>query len=296
MMRDSQKVILGILAAVCVFVLTAANSANVIWDIGVGNVASFNMFGAGLVPVDKHGINADLDTGEESIWDADDLPTEGDGPARCFVNVGTTPIDFYVSSDNAADATLEISLDIIGNDWAASTVTMDLGATAASSGTVYTQIGASTLLRVNRAHATDDAFTGNIYIHTDVADTGTDGVPDIPATQIVAVITAGENKTQQACLTVPLGFSFGMNQDCTSNVTTPGTRSVTYRIRSSTNGGAPLNNEQHQVADGVYRCTPHNPPIVFVEKTDIEITGVSTGADAVVGATFDGILFPSSFF
>lgn len=280
------------IAVIATFLL-GSHAANMIWDVGVGHVAAFDMFGVGLDGVNKFGRNDDLDTAEESIWCADDLPTEGDGPARCFTNVGATPIDFYVSSDNAADAELEITLELIGNDWSRKIVTMDLGVAAATTGTVYTQIGIYTLLRVNRAYATDDAFTGNIYIHTDVVDGGTDGVPDLPATQIVAVITAGENQTLQACYSVPLGFSAALNQYCASNVSNVGT--IDYRIRRTTDGGAVRTAELLTLDVKTHTCIKHDPPIVFVEKTDIEITGDSAGVNATTSATFDLILFPSSF-
>jgi hypothetical protein len=272
--------------------LIASHSAEMIWDIGVGNVASFGMFGTGLAPVNKHGFNSDLDTTEESIWDGNDIG----GPVRCFTVMGDSPGNMFVSSDDAADAGLEIVMEVIRNDWSASTITMNLGGAGGGTGTVFTVIAGGTLLRINRAYATDDAFTGNVYMHIDTVDGDDNGIPDSLSTHLIAVITAGENKTQQACYTVPLNFSLGLNQFCTSNVSTAGNRKVTYRVRSSTNVGAPLNQESHQIADGIYYCTPHDPPLVFPEKTDIEITGVASGVDAIAGATFDGILFPSSFF
>jgi hypothetical protein len=115
----------------------------------------------GFGAVNKFGINLDLDTGvEESIWDADDLPAEGNGPARCFTTIGTTAAAMYVSSDDAADAELGIAIEVLDENWNVSMVAMDLGVAAATTGTVYTQITTGTLLRINRAYATGDAFTG----------------------------------------------------------------------------------------------------------------------------------------
>ena len=130
----------------------------------------------------KFGFNADVDAAEESIWDVNDLPTSDAGPTRCFENIGITPANLYVSSDNTADATLEISIEVLDATWASSVITMDLGAVSGT-GTAFTQIGAVTLLRVNRAFATDDDFTGNIYIHKDAVDGGTD-VSQMHLTQI----------------------------------------------------------------------------------------------------------------
>jgi hypothetical protein len=243
--------------------------------------------------VNKFGYNADVDTAEESIWDADDLPAEGDGPARCFTNIDVdTPVAIYVSSDDATDAELGIEIEVLDGTWASSMVAMELGVAAATTGTVYAQVGSTTLLRVNRAFATGDAFTGNIYIHIDAADADTDGVPDTPATDTIAVITAGENQTLQACYTVPLGFAAVVNQFCTSNITA-GIQTIDFRLRRSIEGAASRTTELYTLANGTYACTQHDPPIKFTEKTDIELTADASGVNALASGTFDIVLVPN---
>jgi hypothetical protein len=244
--------------------------------------------------VNKFGFNGDVDQTEESIWDADDLPTEGDGPARCFTNIAVdTPKAIYVSSDDAADAGLGIEIEVLDATWARSMVAMNLGIAAATTGTVYTQVGSATLLRVNRAFATGDAFTGNIYVHIDGADDGTDGVPDTPATHTIAVITAGEEQTLQACYTVPLGYSALLTQFCTSNIWTAAEKEIEFRIRRSISGAASRTTEKYTLSNATYACTLHDPPLMFSEKTDIELTADATGDNASASGTFDIVLVPN---
>jgi hypothetical protein len=245
----------------------------------------------GAHTVNKFGANLDLDQTEESIWDADDLPAEGNGPARCFANMSSAA-NLYVSSDDATDATVEIAIEVLDAKWDLSTVTMDLGAASAGTGTVFTQIGSTTLLRVNRAYATDTAFTGNIYIHKDSTDAAVqDGIPDTVATDVVAVVTAGENQTLQACYSVPNDYEALMTQFCLGNIANVG--AVTFRLRRSVDGGADRTTELISLAADTYACTVHDPPIYFAEKTDIELTGDGAAANNDVSGTFDLLLLPS---
>ncbi len=294
-MRIPWKVLSGVLAAVAIFALVGAHSANLILNVGIGNAAALDMYGLGLGTMNKFGYNGDVDTTEESIWDADDLPTEGDGPIRCFTNVGTNPAAFYISSDHEDDAGLGVTVEGLDANWASTIISATLG-DASASGTLFAQIGGANLLRINRMYATSTALTGNIYAGLDDTDGGTDGVPDTPVTDIIAVITAGENQTLQACYTVPLGYSYTLNQFCTANIFNAAGRAIKYRMRASIAGTVARTVELYTLPHGIYACTPHNPPRVFVEKTDVEITGISSGADAIAGATFDGILFPDSMF
>lgn len=244
----------------------------------------------------KFGKNLDVDTAEESVWDADDLPTNAAGPARCFVNMAAAA-NLYVSSDDATDAAKEVEIQLLDANWDAVTVTMDLGAANAGTGTnLDEQIGAVTYLRVNRAFGTTAALVGNLYIHLDGSgDTTDDGIPDTPATDIVAVITAGENQTLQGCYSTPDGFSAIVAQLCLGNLAqVPAAQNVTFRLRSSTQGGAPRTRLLVTYADSTDRCLPYTPPLVFPGRTDIEITAVAAGASQATSGRFGFKLVPTS--
>ena len=241
--------------------------------------------------VSKFGANLDVDASEESIWDMNDLPTAGLGPARCFTNMATAA-DLYVSSDDNGDATESITIEVLDANYVASTVVMDLGGINGT-GTAFTQIGTTTLLRVNRAYATDTAFTGNIYIHKDTVDGGNDGIPETPATNIVAGITAGENQTLQACYTVPAGYHAFITSSCVVNTSeaAAGT-AVTFRHRKTPLGGVDRTQLLITLGDETSECSAVDPPTRIESKTDFEVTGGGVGVlNQGTAATFGLYLY-----
>jgi hypothetical protein len=243
--------------------------------------------------VSKFGANLDVDAAEESIWDMNDLPTSGAGPARCFANMAAAA-DLYVSSDDTADATDEITIEVLDANYVSSTIVMDLGAISGT-GTAFTQIGTATLLRVNRAYASDVSFTGNIYIHKDSdADGGTDGIPDTPATDIVAGITAGEDQTLQSCYTVPAGYHAFVTTTCVVNTSeaAAGT-AVTFRQRKTVFGATSSRTQLLlTLGDETSECVSIDPPVRLESKTDFEYTGGGVGVlNQGTAATFGMYLY-----
>jgi hypothetical protein len=306
------RLILVWVIALSALVLMGAHGIQTTATLQMHDAAAMGLSGS-LFAVNKFGFNDDLDGTEESIWDVDDLPTSGDGPLRCFANMtdvchdpadpevqvdcgdqdATAGLSLRVSSDSVADAGLPISVEFIDSNYRKRVVVSSLGVAAATTGTVYEVIDSGFAhLRVNRAFATGTAFTGNVFIHIDSVDTGTDGIPDIPATQLIAGITAGENQTLQACYTVPLGHFAALTQFCSSNASAAG--SVRFRLRRSIAGEAPRTSELYPQGNNVYSCTVHTPPAIFEEKTDIELTGVGAAVNNDASGTFDLILLPNT--
>jgi hypothetical protein len=243
----------------------------------------------GAYVVNKFGYNGALTAAgtEESIWDADDLPTTADGPVRCNANTATAKAAF-ISSDDEADAAVTVQIEWLDASYVLHNDLVTLGADNQATGTEYVAIG--TVLRINRAYAVSAALAGNVYIHIDAVDAATkDGEPDSPATQTLAVITAGENQTLQACYTVPAGFNALLVSTCVSNLGI-GTPAVTFRERISVDGGPPRTQEKLSMADELTVCKVVDPPMFYAAKTDIEMTGDATTQSA--GATFGLILIP----
>lgn len=242
-----------------------------------------------LFVVNKFGINGDIDATEESVWDAPDLG----GPLRCFTVLGQTPSVLYFSSSNALDAGKQVTVEGLTTGYAIQNTTITLGAAAVTSGTAYAAGG--TWLRINRMYATSDALVGNIYAHTDAVDGGNDGIPDSPSTQIVAVISAGENQTLQACYTVPAGYNALVMNSCISNVTQIAVGdAITFRMRASEEGAAPRTQHLLTLGNEISLCSESIPPIHFDEKTDVEFTGADSASQAVA-ATFGLILLPEDW-
>lgn len=286
--------LIGSVGLAAIFVLMGARSSNLSLNVGIGNAAALQAFGMSLESVNKFGDDGDIDQVEESIWDADDLPTAGAGPGRCFVNSGATADTVFLSSSSDSDVGLVVTVEALDANHEPVNVDVTLGSDAGT-GTTAVQIGVVDLLRINRMFSPTSNLTGDIYASLD-SDVGTDGVPDTPATDIIAAITAGENQTLQACFTVKAGFTATLRNFCTSNISNAGNNAVVFRIRRNGVGFASRTQEKNEIANGVYTCTPHDPPIAFEEKTDIEMTALSAGNNAAVTATFDLLMFPNAAF
>jgi hypothetical protein len=246
--------------------------------------------------VHKYGKNATVVGGAEDIWDCPDATAAGNVLYPHTDDAKT----IYVSSDHEDDADLAIEIQGLDENWGQKSVSTTLGA-AAASGTVNQQVGdASSWTRVFRAfNASATAYTGNIYIHTD--DTiGTDGLPDLPLTQLKACIRPGEGQTQMAIYTVPLGFNalvvgsmYGIN---------PGTgvaakaADVHLVIRLSGEAWRIQDHVGVQTTGTGQVVRKYHVPLRFPEKTDIKIRSDQPSASSEIAGSFGIWLVPNSAF
>jgi hypothetical protein len=206
----------------------------------------------------------------------------------------------YVSSDDASDANLGITIIGLDANWAEQTVVTTLGAAAVTSGTAFKLVGTATnWMRVYRAfNSSETDYTGEIYIHTDDTDTGNDGVPDAGTTQILACIMVEDAQTQMAIYTVPLGFR-ALLIDSTV-LANPGAAATARAVDTHM-----LTRE----SGGVFRIQEHTGIITtgtgiihqrygilrsFPEKTDIKIRASQPSASLEVGASFGLWLVPNA--
>jgi hypothetical protein len=251
-----------------------------------------NSTGANRFSVNKFGRNQDADTTEDAVYEGSDLG----GPIRCFADLATTAVALYISSDDPSDASdgalpVTVTVEALDANWDLVTIEQALGATVGATGSALTQIGSTTLMRVNRAYVSGtNPALGNIYINADNVDAGPDGVPDNIATKLVTGIVIGENQTLQACYTVPNDYNAYLTQYCTSNVNTAANATMAFRLRRSVEGAASRVVELHEIGESLYQCTEHDPPILFAEKTDIELTSVSSANNGSTSGTFDLVL------
>lgn len=253
-------------------------------------------YGAARFSVNIFGENADNDAAEEAIWDGSDLA----GPVRCFDVIGTTAVALYISSDDESDASngaapITVTVEALDADWDPVTFTdISLGV-ASAGGSVFAQIGSVTLMRINRAYVSGtNPALGNIYIGTDTADGDADGIPDTVLTELVAGIVIGNNQTAQGCYTVPNNYNGFLSHFCTTHVDTAANTTMSFALRSSVEGAASRVQESYSLLESVTRCfpntPPHSPPIMFGEKTDIELTSTAGAANAAASGTFDLVL------
>jgi hypothetical protein len=143
-------------------------------------------------------------------------------------------------------------------------------------------------------YATSADLTGDVYVSDAATDTDTDGVPDDLGT-IVAAISAGENQTLQSCYTVPADYIAVMTEMCASNTVLGGANAIDFRVRLTDNAEGATSRTQlmHTTASGATLCVSMDPPRIFTEKTDIEITGA--GITQAATATFGLILLPEDY-
>lgn len=285
-----RSTVLGFALGFLAVFLMGVRSIGQLVPLTLGEAAATSQIGT-IFTVNKFGRNQDSDQTEDSIWEGSDVG----GPIRCFDVIGTTAVALYISSDHEDDATLDVTVEYLDADWAVQTIDQALGAVANATATAFVQLGSETIMRVNRAYATSTALSGNVYIHTDSVDAAAqDGIPDTILTDLIAVVVSGENQTLQACYTVPLGFSALLTQYCTTNINTAANAVATFRLRRSVEGAASRVQEILELNESVYQCTPHDPPIVLVEKTDVELTAVMSANNGTATGTFDLIMVPNT--
>jgi len=238
-------------------------------------------YGANRFTVDLFGHNNAVETSEESLWSGDDASGEDNGPLRCFDNMieSTVPTAkaIFMSSDDEADAGEVVTVHALDANWDPVTIEVTLGVTNTSS-TTNVQIGTANLMRINRAFvAGRTAVVGTIYLHLDTS-IGTDGLPDDVPNHLVAVIDIGTNETQMACYSVPNNYTAFLSHICMINDSiNGGTEIQTYRLRASVDGQITrVRWGPFEIATLVQHCQEFIQPLSFGEKTDIELTAVST--------------------
>jgi len=139
----------------------------------------------------KFGRNPDIDTGT----DPEDVWTYGG-----LYNYNNTPSIQYISSDNALDIGMEITVEGLDENYNPQSVTVLLN------GQTQTQIGTGeTFVRVFRAFNSGPLeFAGNLLIYDDTVTSVTLGVPS-PTSSVKAEINVDDQQTYMAIYTIPAG-------------------------------------------------------------------------------------------
>jgi len=242
---------------------------------GLGIAAGPNRIGSAVF---KYGFNATVSTSNDTIWFQEGAYTWS--PAASTLSI--------TSSDAADDSpsgtgALTVRVEGLDADYVAITEDVVLNGTAV----VNTD---ALFLRTHRMYVLTAGTTltneGVIYA-TDTGDTyTTPGVPNT-ATLIRSTIGIGEGQTLQAFYTVPAGFTAYMTRVSAGSV--DGTNATTITLRTRTEGGAFRTKQKFIVFKGSF-AQEHNVPLVFAEKTDIEMLADSAAATTDVAADFDLIL------
>lgn len=206
----------------------------------------------------KFGFNEDIDDDEETIWDAGGIYAY---PSSAVKMTAT-------STDGANDDGVQVTvqgLDASYNELS-ETITLDGTGTAETNGF---------FLRVYRA-----------FIVGSQEPSGTINITNASTTY--ARITLGENQTLMALWTVPAGYTAYLLQKDVTSLTETITRFGIFRLVSRQVGGVFRTHDKHCLRNDHLELT-YSTPLVFPEKTDIEVRCKGSGdpANMNVSASMD---------
>ena len=153
-------------------------------------------------------------------------------------------------------------------------------------------VSTNSYLRVHRAYVATAGSgltnAGLIYV-ANSSVTHTAGVPS-DLTLIATTIEAGNGQTLQTFYTVPASKTAYLTRLSASTI--DASNAVTITLRKRELGGAFRVQERFIVFQSSF-SSAHDIPLVFPEKTDIEVQGVAAAATVDTAAQFDLILMPN---
>jgi hypothetical protein len=224
----------------------------------------------------KYGFNAAVGTTAETIWLQGGAYTWPSAAATLEITSSDTDDDGNPEGNGAQTVVLE-GLDANYAE-ITETVTLD-GQTPVNTANQY--------LRLHRMYVATagSSLTNEGVIYAATGD-HTNGVPN-DATTIRSTIGANEGQTLHAFYTIPAGYTGYVTAVHAGSV--DGTNATTMTFRHRPQGGAFRTAEKFVVfKSSVTR--PHDIPLVFVEKTDLELLGDAAASTTDVAGSFDIIL------
>jgi len=232
----------------------------------------------GLESVNKFGFQPAIATASIAIWDQ----------AAAYNYIASATVLKITSADanDAAAGTGARTVTLYGldgrYDQVNETVTLT-GQTIVST--------TQTFLRVFRI-VVNTAGSGGVNAGIIYAFTGTEtaGVPD-DLTLSYAQITAGENQTLMAVYTVPNDKKALFRSIFIAG---EATQVVTARVVARPLGGV-FNTKDKFLIESGNTIIQHPVPVLFDEKTDIELRGVVSASTTPMAAGFDIVLMPKIY-
>ena len=206
----------------------------------------------------KFGFNEDIDDNEETIWDAGGI-----------YSYPTTAVKMTVTStDSANDSGVQVNIQGLDANYnqVSEVITLDDNGVGETS---------TFFLRVYRA-----------FIAGSQEPSGTINITNASTTY--ARITLGENQTLMAVWTVPAGHTAYLVQKDVTSLTETITRFGIFRLVSRAPGGVFRTHDKHCLRNDHLELT-YSTPLVFTEKTDIEVRCKGSGdpANMNVSASMD---------
>jgi len=224
--------------------------------------------------IHKFGYNPAIGASDETVW--------SQGGLYVYPASAST---MYISSSSAADTaagTGARTATVFGLDANFEQISV----TVSLNGQTGVQLnGALNWYRVNRivvnTAGSGGANAGVLYVGTEATPPG--GVP----TNKYATVSIGDNQTLMCLWTVPVGYTAYLHQKDVSASSSAGKFAV-FTLVSRPDGGV-FNVKDRVTLSNNSTTIPYWNPIVFTEKTDIEVRAVadSSGGTITASGTLD---------
>jgi len=243
------------------------------WSI---NISAGAVDGVGYI--EKFGMNVDVDSNKETIWD-------GGGIYSYIASPETLAITSSQTSKDNATGTGARTVEIQGLNSAYEVVTETL--------TVGGSAGTETFIRVFRAKVitagTSGVNEGVISVtsqstSTVLAQIGVDGTGSN---------AAGRGQTFMSLYTVPAGKTAYLTQ-WTVGAGKQNTDAVAFILARPFDGNGAWNSKDIITVSATTYSKDYKIPLQFTEKTDIEVRAYSTTNNSLVSSTFNLILIDNS--
>jgi len=226
------------------------------WNIAEGNIANHTV-------VRRHGYNIDIDTDWETVSEVGDIrPLLSSAE---ILKVSSTSDDDVSDGDGAR--TMKISGLDDNYEVISDTITLT-GTSAVSTNKAFLRILKAEVLTAG----VDGANVGKISINNNADDT------------TLEVILAEENFGKSAAMTVPAGQEFHLVEWWGAEASNKGVR---WGIWIKTFGGL-WKLYKHRITFGYNFFDTLQFPLIFSEKTDVEIRAKALQVDAVGTGGFNG--------
>lgn len=242
------------------------------WSIDVSNGNA-----AGMSYIEKFGMNVDVDSDKETIWDG--------GGIYDYVPAAETVAVTSTSLNDSAAGTGARTVEIQGLNAAYETVTETL--------TVGGAAGTTGFVRVFRAKV--------VTAGTSAVNEGVISITSQSTSKLLASIgvdgtgssAAGRGQTFMAVYTVPAGKTAYLTQ-WTVGAGKQNTDCVAFILSRDFDSNGAWNSKDIITVSATTYSKDYKIPLMFTEKTDIEVRAYSTTNNALVSSTFNLILVDNS--
>jgi hypothetical protein len=221
----------------------------------------------------KFGVNTDVGTNSETVW--------SQGGLYVYLASATVMKISSSSADDSSAGTGARTIAIFGLDANYNEISESVllnGQTAVNTGNSYLRI---LRMFVTTAGSSETA-AGTIYAGTGSVTSG------VPAA-IYGLITLGANQSLMAFWTVPAGYTFYLLGLFLTSGNTGANTYTTFQFFQRQVGGVFRLQSSARISASGNSQVPLNPPLSFVEKTDLQIRAFSSSGASNVSAEFEGI-------